>query len=518
MAAQYRFLVAFDTDRIKEYVFATDKLREVRGASRLLTILNEGAPDAKAEQSLTEKEIQQVSPDYQRVFFGGGSGAVLVPSQDEALKVVQAVESLYQRKTFNGSITGVCLPLARAPETEGFGASMALARLKLREKKDENAHRLLPGIRPYTQPCAACERHPAVTVSPIDQAPLCQSCTAKREAFKEYRDKSAQDAPDDLEALGEVARPPGYIGFIYADGNSTGEWTERLSSVKQYKDFAEGLNALVQSAVRDALEKYPHRRQKDQEVRPYETLLVGGDDLMLVTAGDVAFSVALEIANTYEAGSVKVLQSAGLPSERPLTLATGLVLAHASFPMAAFNRLARQLCRRAKQRCAEVDYREGALDFMVVTAAGSSDLKIARDDVLTQHSFAFSHGPREVRLTQRPYTLTEARKLLEHTQTFKGANFPRSQLQLLYEGLFHSQIEAVYRWGKVAGRVDEKKHYPVMKKFYESFGDRSGGFPPWRQGDNPRGVDFTSALGDLVEIYPFVPSAGKGGHDATDDS
>ena len=35
------FLVSFDTDRIKEYVFATDKLREIRGASYLLTQLNE---------------------------------------------------------------------------------------------------------------------------------------------------------------------------------------------------------------------------------------------------------------------------------------------------------------------------------------------------------------------------------------------------------------------------------------------------------------------------------------------
>ena len=31
------YLICFDTDRIKEYVFATDKLREVRGASWLLT-------------------------------------------------------------------------------------------------------------------------------------------------------------------------------------------------------------------------------------------------------------------------------------------------------------------------------------------------------------------------------------------------------------------------------------------------------------------------------------------------
>jgi hypothetical protein len=33
-------LVALDTDHIKEYVFGTDKLKEIRGASSLLDYLN----------------------------------------------------------------------------------------------------------------------------------------------------------------------------------------------------------------------------------------------------------------------------------------------------------------------------------------------------------------------------------------------------------------------------------------------------------------------------------------------
>ena len=33
-------LIAFDTDHIKRYVFATEKLKEIRGASSLLDYLN----------------------------------------------------------------------------------------------------------------------------------------------------------------------------------------------------------------------------------------------------------------------------------------------------------------------------------------------------------------------------------------------------------------------------------------------------------------------------------------------
>ena len=35
-----KYIVAFDTDQIKKYVFATDALKEIRGASALLDELN----------------------------------------------------------------------------------------------------------------------------------------------------------------------------------------------------------------------------------------------------------------------------------------------------------------------------------------------------------------------------------------------------------------------------------------------------------------------------------------------
>ncbi len=485
-----QYLVSFDTDRIKDYVFATDRLREIRGASYLLTELNE---------SLTEIEIRKISPNYRRVFFAGGSAAVLVPSEDEAKQVVRAIEDLYWRKTYTGSITGTYIPLAPATDTSGFGKRIEMAALKLRQAKDEKARRTLMAIEPYTQPCAACERFPAVRVSPVDQQPICESCHAKREAFNEYRQKDDPSAPEDLNALGEVARPLGYVGFIYADGNRMGQWLNNMQSVEAYKAFATGVDGLISEAVNNAFDQHSHRNN----VAPYERLLVGGDDLMLVTAGDIALSVALDIAEKFERGSPTVLKSAELRDTKPLTLGVGVVLAHASFPIAAFQRLAAQLMKKAKQRCTEVTYQESAIDFMVVTAAGSSDLSVLREEVLTEQAFVFPHGDRRVRLTQRPYTVPKARQLLEMIQRFRHENFPRSQLQFLYEGLFHSQVEAVYRWGKVAGRA-RPEHRQLMEDFNKEFGDGASGLPPWRRDNNPPGIDHTTALGDLIEIYQFV--------------
>ncbi len=496
------YLVSFDTDRIQEYVFATDKLREVRGASYLLDKLN---------RELSWKEVQTLCSE--QVFFAGGAGAVLTSSPEHAAAVILAIEALYRREAFTASITGVSVPLAPATRTNGFGKRMELAALRLREKKDHKARRTLATIEPYTQTCTACERYPATRVSPVDQRPVCDSCHTKRETARKHRSKQAEESAEaqlaeELNDLGELSRPPGYIGFIYADGNNMGSSLEQLQSMEDYRTYSFKLNELIESSVDGSLQKHSARNG----ILPYEKLLVGGDDLMLVTTGDIALPVALDIAEAFQNGSPNLPKAVNRPDDTPHTMGVSVVLAHANFPIAAFLRLAKQLLKNAKRRCAEKEYKTSAIDFMVVTASGSSDVKTHREEVLSQESFAYPHIDRLARLTQRPYTLPEAKNLLRHLQKFKRENFPRSQLQFLHEGLFHSYYEAFYRWCKVAGRA-RKEHRNLMIDFHREFSGLNG-VPPWRSGiirwgKNAGKQGYTSALGDLIEVYPFAQAAGK---------
>jgi hypothetical protein len=228
----------------------------------------------------------------------------------------------------------------------------------------------------------------------------------------------------------------------------------------------------------------------------HEVLLAGGDDLILVTTAELALNAAMGIAQYIEKESPDLLKEVGLSSSK-CTVAGSVVLAHATFPIAAFRSLADQLQKNAKRKCAEGGYETSAIDFIVVTSAGSSDVATLRNEVLTEQSFVFPHGNRKIRLTRRPYTLNEMSDLIKHAQTFK--NIPQSQLQFLYEGLFHSQAEAIYRWGKVAGRKENRE---AMDDFYKTFGEVVGGLPPWKSGEKE--IDYTTALGDLIEIYRFV--------------
>lgn len=474
-------LVSFDTDRIKEYVFATEKLREIRGASRLLDSLN--------DEGEMQRFMASVGSNYESIFWGGGSGAVLAPSKEAAERLIEEVETLYRTGTVTASISGACIPIN--VESDNFGEKMKAAGFRLRRAKDEKAARILPGGEAFTQPCASCQRYPAMTVDADDNAALCASCARKREKEKSRKREGEQSRSfDDLNELGERSRPSGYIGFIQCDGNNTGDLLTSLPKSDSYKALAKGLRTLIEEST---LNLSPES---------HEVLLAGGDDLILVTTADIALKVAIGIAQHIENQSAVLLDRVGLNGSK-CTVAVSVVLAHATFPIAAFRSLADQLLKNAKRKCAEEGYRTSVIDFMVVTSAGSSDIATMRDEVLTEKSFVFPHGERKIRLTKRPYTLSQMERLINYARRCK--DIPQSQLQFLYEGLFHSQAEAIYRWGKVAGRVS-KENRKVMDEFYTDFGDSVGGLPPWQSNRDevPEGVDAVTALGDLIEIYRFV--------------
>src|SRR5260370_25828829 len=86
-------LVALDTDHIKKYVFATDKLKEIRGASSILDRLN------REEMDII---VHEADPDAKKIYANGGSGLFLVAT-DSVDKIRQRIHSEFHSKTFSGA-------------------------------------------------------------------------------------------------------------------------------------------------------------------------------------------------------------------------------------------------------------------------------------------------------------------------------------------------------------------------------------------------------------------------------
>src|SRR3990172_1763470 len=96
-----RVIASFDTDRIKEYVFSTGVLKDIRGASALLDELN--------RKEMQEK-VKEIDSTAECIFANGGSGMFEL-DESKADDCIKAIEKLYHTKTITGSVTGTYIPI-----------------------------------------------------------------------------------------------------------------------------------------------------------------------------------------------------------------------------------------------------------------------------------------------------------------------------------------------------------------------------------------------------------------------
>jgi hypothetical protein len=204
-----------------------------------------------------------------------------------------------------------------------------------------------------------------------------------------------------------------------------------------------------------------------------------------------------------EANALAYSPEVGLPKEVHLSMSAGVVIAHDSFPIKAMHDLASDLLKSAKRASPQLG-NKGTIDFMVVTGAATAGLEVVRDKVLTDSSFAVAPtGSDKFILTERPYTTCQLRKLLNHIRRFKQQKFPSKTLHTLYEAMFQSKVQAQFNTIAALARA-KSEHRELVFNFFDELGV-SRRLVPWRENQNK---EFSSPLGDLVEIYPFVCKRG----------
>ncbi len=505
------YLVSFDTDHIKEYLFATNRLKEIRGASALLAWLDE-----RRRKFL----LQRYGKD-DLIYSAGGGASVLLESSVQADQLIAEVERDFRRHTHSAAITGAWLQPCELfsheqirKDEKKFGARMKLAAGKLNMRKIQKAELHALPVQPYFRLCNACGQHPATKRSRYDSTELlCRSCERKRfwgergrlrffQRFAIYIEKERHETawndrfiPSDLGDIGDLSLPKGYVGYLTLDGNNIGKQLESLVKKEQCRFFSEELAKLTKEITFDAL--YEHTRHHTGTV-PFEIVLIGGDDIKLFTAADIAVPVAEYILQEFEKRSEKILN-------KKCTMSAGVVLCHSNFPIPALVDIGEELLKNAKRHCAEHKYAQSAIDYEVITSS-AADLDIAR-----------AHVPHN-----KPYTLSKIKQLLDFARRLRDQQIPQTQLQMVYDACHRSRVMETRVEGTMAllhtlGRLRQREQREVLKRFLIEFSEADVAKAthwPWimvhkekEQPDMPQ--KLKTALIDLIDLYEFTKNGGE---------
>jgi hypothetical protein len=491
-----QFLALLEVDKIQSYIFATNKLKEIRGASYLLSEIN----DKETKKILYSEEYKDTAKPILSV---GGMTKVVFDNKDDvkAKAFLGEVETLY--KDVNIPVTTHIEPI-----DDDFSSALEKGEKAIRRKKESKQYGYQANTSPYYKRCTLCGVYPAEYKSPDKDNNrydlLCTSCSMKRnrsnkrlDIYDKIREKfnengiAIDDWPHQFKQIGEASRREGYMGFIVADANRMGGKIREIQNPDRLRLFSKKIKEINEKCLVDAIWEVFANTTKDIML-PVNILILGGDDMMMVTTAETAIKIALEYCDKFQKATEKD------PSTPEISISAGVVIAKDTYPINSYVALGEELLRMAKKKSRE--YLEegkevGTIDYKVVTAAFSESLKITR----YKKDRFYKKDSNEFLLTFKPYSLEDIKKLIDFGAEFKEKEFPRNKTK---------SFEKILRLGKEASILDflmmksklskDKGQKDLMNRFLNDFNmiDQM----PWRR---KKDDEYESNLLDLVEIYEF---------------
>ncbi|WJQ13234.1 hypothetical protein QT238_13900 [Geobacillus stearothermophilus] len=552
----YPFLLLLDTDKIKDYVFASSKLKEIRGASMLLHYLNTNVSRKIIYRTLglPEDFNQDENERFRIIYLDGGSGKVEFLDKDDAIRCGQAIADAYARWTKTASLSWVVTRI----DPDDYYRSVAEGEFKLRLKKQSA---LSNGQSNHLGLFHRCSHNEMEIVEKIDQdfyemkhieeeyrkmtnlrgekfAKIGPSSVIKRTFYewykKEYENISIIskirhsyenvpfEFPKQLSVIGQAAGN-GHIGLIYMDGNSMNKVLRSLRTTDEYCHFSRRLNEAIEDAlVETIMEIYPPDQlpelvnadeEEEQEkvektkVIPVELVMAAGDDLIVIVPSIKAMEFASLFLEKFAHHTSRLVEH----QQECLTMSAGIAIAKSSFPIKYLVPFAEQLLKSAKKKNYELKFKGetgweklSTLDYMVVSMSSNPDLQTIRREQLmktTEDRIHYGSGRIHYELTVRPFHLEEWKQIQEIIETLKTDEvpFPNTKIKLLYHVHFMEEWEGEYYFCKCYANLRES-HKKALKDLYRIYSNDVFQSHWYKKSDDT----YASPFIDFLEIYPFI--------------
>lgn len=535
-------LIAFDTDHIKGYVFGTNKLKEIRGASSILDRLN---------RRQTEKEASKFGAE--KIYAHGGS-ALFVVEESQAEQLGRAVQRLYHDETKGGSsITYAIQPI---PTYEHYSLQelmnvempqeLNLLSYRLQTAKDgsligKRANNAPEYIALATHPllctCDSCGMTYAEYLMADNDNPegrYCRICKAKRDEDKMVRDRlrKAKEEPlpkdtlwgriltelkavgynlpdhprrpEDFDTFRRLTRGKEYLGLIYADANGMGKALTLQTTLGKRKSFAERVDNAVYHAMAKAIQRYLSPRNS---LLPFDILLVGGDDIVLVTPADKALQVASALVDEFRTSM-----------NNTQTLSVGVVLAPVKYPFGLQRELVDDVIKDAKKSGAVSNANNktelSRINFIVVTGNTSLSYQHIYEEMYRVQQKAGVDF--EFYATMRPYTLQDFHWLLGQLSVGNEKHLGRTKLHQLREAILKKNNTTTILESLALLRNCNPEERKLIKLLADKFDERKapeqqrerlGVIFPWSlngSASNKQHLIYRTPLLDFIELYDFI--------------
>jgi hypothetical protein len=568
------YLALLETSANQQFIFSTNKLRENIGASELtyragtqwvveaIASVNGSSPDPKIFKNSADfrdwlldstQNPSVLDPLKLEILIAtSGKALFLAQNRDDARSVIRQVTQRALREAPGLDICGVI-----SDEFDIKSVKLSEINKQIHQKFESvRANRPGPESRflrlPIVAECATSGMPATQVISDVDNEVTITSevSNAKRNA----RDDGLQRIQrllqrgnpqwKFLDKDDEFEQESAWKAIIHADGNGLGQifldfgkgldspadgnFTQFNSNyIQQYREFSTAIDICTEQAFLNAIEAIFADRLQRIPMRP---LILGGDDLTVICAGQYALQFTAEFLRNFENLTSKeihgfvtpkiIIDQAAqhLPAPR-LSACAGVAIVKNHFPFSVAYHLAEELIKSAKtvkniiQNDQKTPIPCSAIDYHVLYDSSGVDLDSIRDKL------EIANPP--TRLYSRPYIVSDLKwytdnkewldqhywsKLADRVAVLQAKNeegryqLPNSQMHDLREGLFlgHKNADARYK-------LIRERYLAAQITILE--GDQASKSLFWQEAKKPDLSDkpeiYTTGLLDAMDASSF---------------
>jgi hypothetical protein len=249
--------------------------------------------------------------------------------------------------------------------------------------------------------------------------------------------------------ISEVCDKNNWIAVVHADGNGLGSIVQKIGTdAKRFKNFSENLDKATTAAAVEAFNAVKGKFEGCEKY-PIRPIVLGGDDLTVICRADLAINYTQAFLKSFETHTEKLLGSEikevfGANTEGGLTACAGIAFIKSSYPFYYGYELAESLCGAAKNDAKDSpEIKAGkklplsCLMFHKVQDSFVEDYKemVARE-LTPDKNTSFKYGPYYLTAKEGRWTIDTLKGNVEKLEKGKGnaiKSHLRNWLNLLHD-------------------------------------------------------------------------------------
>ena len=550
-----KYLITIETVKIKDFIFNTNKLKVIRGASYLLDYLNQ------VEMRKILKNFKISEEEW--LCVAAGKTQFQVDSLELAEDIIKNI-----KKTYRDFAPGAKIVASKIEVDSNkliWNAIDELAEETAKEKS--KGFPVLNIDLPFMEKCCICNDKPVEVkngdrdivekfeslydnvgeyktlnevlgvISDTEKFKnrtegICVECLAKLIAATYIKDDQQKvgiyhkraELTDFIsgDTIEDYSGKKSFIGFVYADGDSLGDFLKNAKNnyvsqgsdgEKNYKkfmkEFSEELDKRTKNAFIETLKDLKKKgvlpeftnKMGEKGTLYGEFLIVGGDDVCAIFPAEVALKVSTLFQKKFEKSMIEFDRDLNNKEDsgNNITASSGVVIAKNKTPLHyLFNQsITLQKLAKAKRyqdfKDKKNDIKKGYIDFQVIGGEGTTDIKVFREAVEN--------------LIERPYMVDAFRggsikgngkikdidTLVELIDDLNKVKFPKNKIRKFYELKKEGESrENLFEFVNLGAKLDENSRKVLFEKWIDEDIDK---------------IEFNKILPnifDVLEVFDYV--------------